>query len=178
MWKNRDSLHLHILKLSSSSFLFWHKKRGKRWIPQTARAVSDKPRITHTCAQGNLSHPTPPRWIYSPGGKTTPNIISCQAQGKSRAEGDFTSFNTCDESDTGILCPAWEAAVSELETLPKGRKTVEKETHRELTWFHLWRRLSSSIAISKQFHRMKMPDTTRLSSLANQKNTQQSGSQS
>lgn len=61
---------------------------------------------------------------------------------------------------------------------PRKQKTAEKETHRELTLFHLKRRLSSSIAISKQLHKMKMLDTTKLSNLAKQKNTQQSGSQS
>lgn len=70
---------------------------------RTAQDVSDKPQIPHTCAQGNLSPPAPQLWIYTPEGKTTPNTTSCQAQGKSRAEGDFTSFNTCGES--GILCP-------------------------------------------------------------------------
>lgn len=125
--KSRHSLHLHILaRLWSSSFLFWHKKRGKRWIPRTAWDVSDKARITHTCAQGSLSHPAPPLQIYIPDGKTTPNTTSCQAQGKCRAEGDFTSFNTCGESGTGILCPVWEAAVSELETPPKSRKQLKR----------------------------------------------------
>lgn len=164
MSKSRDSLHLHILAKSwSSSFLFWHKKRGESGVPRTAWDVSDKPRITHTCAQGRMSHPAPQLWIYIPEGKTTPNTISCQAQATCRDEGDFTSFNICGESGADILHPCMGGSNFRTWDAPQKEENSWKgDTQR----FHLQRSLSSSIAISKQFHRMKIPDTTRPSNQA------------
>lgn len=83
----------------------------------------------------------------------TPAPAWCRAileRGKCRAEGDFTPFNTSGESGSEIPCPVWNGAFYELERRPRKAETADKETQRELTWFHLGRRSSSSIAISKQ----------------------------
>lgn len=179
MSKSKDSLHLHFLPKSwSFSFLFCCKRRGTRRMPPVACLTSHE---LHTPTHRGSCHTQPPDsgFIFHRGKphQTTPNTPPGATPSWSKGSVELMVILLL----LTLLALKYHVQFGsqhfkKLRETPEKQKQLTSRHVKELTWLSLWRRLSSSITISKQLHRRKMPDTTTLSNLTKEKNTLRLGS--